>query len=79
MKSIDTEVKQIVADHLGYGLEIKNSDRLMKDLGADSLDIVEIEMKLEKALNVRIDAVDFGFEDPTVQYYIDEVKRNNKQ
>lgn len=76
MKSVESIVKQIIADQLSYGLEIKNSDHLMKDLGADSLDVVEIEMKIEKECSVRIDCINYGFEDPTVQYYIDEVNKN---
>ena len=72
-------VKQIIADQLSCDLEIKNTDHLMKDLGADSLDIVEIEMRIEKACNVRIDCIDYGFEDPTIQYYIDEVEKNKQK
>ena len=69
------KVKQVLSEFLDYQPEIQNTDHLIKDLGADSLDLVEIEMKLERVFNVRIDAMDYGLEDPTVQNYIDEVER----
>lgn len=69
------KVKQVLSEFLDYQPEIQNTDHLVKDLGADSLDLVEIEMRLERVFNIRIDAIDYGLEDPTVQYYIDEVER----
>ena len=69
------KVKQVLSEFLDYQPEIQNTDHLVKDLGADSLDLVEIEMRLERVFNIRIDAIDYGLEDPTVQNYIDEVER----
>lgn len=69
------KVKQVLSEFLDYQPEIQNTDHLVKDLGADSLDLVEIEMRLERVFNVRIDAIDYSLEDPTVQHYIDEVER----
>lgn len=69
------KVKQVLSEFLDYQPEIQNTDHLVKDLGADSLDLVEIEMRLERVFNIRIDAIDYGLEDPTVQHYIDEVER----
>ena len=69
------KVKQVLSEFLDYQPEIQNTDHLVKDLGADSLDLVEIEMRLERVFNIRIDAIDYGLEDPTVQHYSDEVER----
>ena len=69
------KVKQVLSEFLDYQPEIQNTDHLVKDLGADSLDLVEIEMRLERVFNIRIDSIDYGLEDPTVQHYIDEVER----
>lgn len=69
------KVKQVLSEFLDYQPEIQNTDHLVKDLGADSLDLVEIEMRLERVFNIRIDVIDYGLEDPTVQHYIDEVER----
>lgn len=69
------KVKQVLSEFLGYRPKIQNTDHLVKDLGADSLDLVEIEMKLERVFGIRLDAIDYGLEDPTVQHYIDEVEQ----
>ena len=43
----ERKVKQVLSEFLDYQPEIQNTDHLVKELGADSLDLVEIEMKLE--------------------------------
>lgn len=58
-------VRQIIADHLGEMLENVTEDkRVIKDLGADSLDVTEIFIELEKEfdLGVSIDAFNPGIE-----------------
>ena len=75
--SVEQKVKSIVAEQLGVAIEeVKNESSFQDDLGADSLDTVELVMALEEA---------FGCESPdeeaekitTVQAAIDYV--NAKQ
>ena len=76
MENIEQRVKKIVAEQLGVNeAEVKNESSFQEDLGADSLDIVELVMALEEA---------FGTEIPdeeaenitTVQQAIDYVSAN---
>ena len=54
MKTID-KVKQIIADQLCISAdEIKDDARVIEDLGADSLDIVELLMSFEDEFKVSI-------------------------
>ena len=49
MSSIEERVKKIVAEQLGVKEEeVKNSAAFVEDLGADSLDTVELVMALEE-------------------------------
>ena len=49
MESIEQRVKKIVAEQLGVNeAEIKNASSFLDDLGADSLDTVELVMALEE-------------------------------
>ena len=48
--SIEQQVKDIVAEQLGVSIdEVKNESSFQDDLGADSLDTVELVMALEEA------------------------------
>lgn len=48
-------VKNIIANKIGVSEnEITNATKLVADLGADSLDVVEISMALERELNVTL-------------------------
>ncbi len=54
------QVKKVVIDvlskHLGVRPnEIKDTSRFVEDLGGDSLDIIELVMAVEEALNINID------------------------
>ena len=73
MENIEARVKKIVAEQLGVNeAEVKNESSFVDDLGADSLDTVELVMALEE---------EFGCETPdedaekitTVQQAIDYV------
>jgi len=49
-------IKQILADQFGIKADsITASSRLTEDLGADSLDMVEIVMEVEHQFNIEID------------------------
>ncbi|NTX08474.1 acyl carrier protein [Myxococcus sp. CA051A] len=53
--AIETKVKGIIADQLGVGEdEIKPESSFIEDLGADSLDIVELVMAMEEEFEVEI-------------------------
>ncbi len=53
--TIEQKVKNIIADQLGVGEEeIKATSSFIEDLGADSLDIVELVMALEEEFEVEI-------------------------
>ncbi len=55
MASIDERVKQIVAEQLGVDEDQVTEDAsFMDDLGADSLDTVELVMALEEEFDVEI-------------------------
>jgi acyl carrier protein len=53
--NIELKVKSIIADQLGVGEdEIKPESSFIEDLGADSLDIVELVMAMEEEFEVEI-------------------------
>ncbi len=55
MASIEERVKQIVAEQLGVDEEqVTDGAAFMDDLGADSLDTVELVMALEEEFDVEI-------------------------
>jgi acyl carrier protein len=55
MSSVEERVKKIVAEQLGVKLEeITNQSSFVEDLGADSLDTVELVMALEEEFETEI-------------------------
>jgi acyl carrier protein len=53
--AIEAKVKSIIADQLGVAEdEIKITSSFIEDLGADSLDIVELVMAMEEEFEVEI-------------------------
>ena len=54
-KEIGSKVKKIVADHLGVEEEkVVDEASFIDDLGADSLDTVELVMAFEEEFNIEI-------------------------
>ncbi len=55
MSNIEEQVKSIVAEQLGVkGDEVTNEASFVDDLGADSLDTVELVMALEEEFDTEI-------------------------
>ena len=55
MENFETRVKKIIAEQLGVNeAEIKNESSFVDDLGADSLDTVELVMALEEEFETEI-------------------------
>lgn len=78
MDDLEQKVKKIIAEQLGKGVEdIKNEASFIEDLGADSLDTVELVMALEDAFKVQIpDEQQENLR--TVQQAIDFIRANQK-
>ena len=55
MENIEVRVKKIIAEQLGVNeAEIKNDSSFVDDLGADSLDTVELVMEFEDEFEISI-------------------------
>jgi len=55
MSDVTTKVKAIIVDKLGVDeAEVTNEASFTNDLGADSLDTVELIMELEKEFDIQI-------------------------
>ena len=78
MSDIEQRIKQAVAEQLGMRAEeIKNEASFMDDLGADSLDTVELVMALEEEFETEIPDEE-AEKINTVQAAIDYVVANTK-
>jgi acyl carrier protein len=75
MSNIEERVKKIVAEQLGVKEEIANDASFVDDLGADSLDTVELVMALEEEFECEIPDED-AEKITTVQQAIDYVTKN---
>jgi len=75
--SVNERVKSLVAEQLGIGIdEINNESSFIDDLGADSLDTVELVMAIEEEFDVEIS--DEQAENiSTVQSAIDYINNNS--
>ena len=55
MSEIETQVKQIVVDHLGIdNSKVTSESKFIDDLGEDSLDTVELVMAFEEKFGIEI-------------------------
>ncbi|MCE1181676.1 MAG: acyl carrier protein [Rhodocyclales bacterium] len=78
MDNIVERVKKIVAEQLGVNeADIKNESSFVDDLGADSLDTVELVMALEEEFECEIPD-DQAEKITTVQQAVDYVLANKK-
>ena len=78
MENIEQRVKKIVAEQLGVNeADIKNESAFVEDLGADSLDTVELVMALEEEFEREIPDED-AEKITSVQQAIDYVKAHVK-
>ena len=78
MDNIEQRVKKIVAEQLGVNeADIKNESSFVDDLGADSLDTVELVMALEEEFECEIPD-EAAEKITTVQQAIDYVTTNVK-
>src|SRR5512146_2335261 len=79
MENVEQRVKKIVAEQLGVNeAEIKNESSFVDDLGADSLDTVELVMALEEEFETEIPDDD-AEKITTVQQAIDYVSTHLKK
>jgi len=77
MASIAEKVKQIVAEQLGVDDDqVTNDASFMDDLGADSLDTVELVMALEEEFDIEISDED-AEKIQTVQDAIDYISEHS--
>ncbi len=73
---VEEKVKNIVSKQLGLGVdEVNNESSFIDDLGADSLDTVELVMSLEEEFDIEI-SDDEAENILTVQAAIDHINSN---
>ncbi|RUM50903.1 MAG: acyl carrier protein [Hydrogenothermus sp.] len=73
--NIEERVKEIIADQLGISVDqIKPESKFVDDLGADSLDVVELIMAFEEEFGVEIPDED-AEKISTVQDVLDYIKQ----
>ena len=78
MSTVETQVKAIVAEQLGVKLEqVTNNASFVDDLGADSIDTVELVMALEEEFETEIPDED-AEKITSVQQAIDYVTARRK-
>jgi acyl carrier protein len=79
MNSVEDQVRMIIAEQLGIKTdEFKNDASFVDDLGADSLDTVELVMALEEEFDTEI-SDDDAEKITTVQKAIDFVTVSKKE
>lgn len=77
MSNIEERVRNIIVEQLGVQLdEVKNEASFVDDLGADSLDTVELVMALEEEFDTEIPDEE-AEKITTVQSAIDYVVKND--
>ena len=78
MENIEQRVKKIVAEQLGVNeADVRNESSFVNDLGADSLDTVELVMALEEEFETEIPDEE-AEKITTVQQAVDYIKAHSK-
>ena len=78
MENIEQRVRKIVAEQLGVNeADVKNDSSFVNDLGADSLDTVELVMALEEEFDTEIPDEE-AEKITTVQQAIEFIKAHQK-
>ena len=78
MASVDEKVKQIIVEQLGVEeSEVTQSASFVDDLGADSLDTVELVMAFEEAFDIEIPDED-AEKIKTVKDAVEYIEKNSK-
>lgn len=79
MSSVEQKVKQIIVEQLGVDeAQVDQSASFVDDLGADSLDIVELVMAFEEAFGIDIPDED-AEKITTVKQAIDYIEGKQKK
>src|ERR1700694_6040895 len=79
MSSVEQKVKQIIVEQLGVDEnQVDNTASFVDDLGADSLDIVELVMAFEEAFDIDIPDED-AEKIATVKDAIDYIENKKKK
>ena len=56
MNELEGRIRALVADHLGVDIgEVTPDASILDDLGADSLDVVELVMSLEDTFDIEVE------------------------
>ncbi len=77
-KEVDSRVKEIIVEQLGVKeAEVTGESNFAEDLGADSLDVVELVMKFEEDFDIEIPDED-AEKIQTVQDAIEYIKSHQK-
>ena len=78
MSEVQDKIKQIIVDELGVDeAEVTENARFIEDLGADSLDLVELVMRFEEEFDIEIpdeDAEKIQTVKDAVEYLSDKMK-----
>ena len=78
MPAVEEKVRQIIVDQLGVeAADVTPTASFVDDLGADSLDRVELIMALEETFDMEIPDED-AEKISTVQHAIDYIQKNAK-
>lgn len=78
MESVETRVKKIIVDQLSVEEDqVKPEAKFVDDLGADSLDVVELVMALEEEFKIEIPDEE-AEKIATVQNAIDYIGKHKK-
>ncbi|HEV7968905.1 MAG TPA: acyl carrier protein [Candidatus Acidoferrales bacterium] len=79
MASVDERVKQIIVEQLGVDEgEVTSTASFVDDLGADSLDTVELVMAFEEAFGIEIPDED-AEKIATVKDAVDYIQKHGKK